>query len=203
MHSVIKLGGASAAERKKFPPTRFLEPSDIPALCNLDIDRMKQAAEAKNLVSDGVSVAVVPTADLVSWLHGRAEFYASQLYGKTLEHKGSVSADDSMWVYWHHDFRRDQLVIQRISCSGKSMISAEALASLLEDARNEALAWNLSAVAVWNPTPEVKAALEYLVEGTSDGLVHEERKRDVAMLRWRNGEKKTMVFEENEFFAWN
>lgn len=190
--------------------TRLLKAAEVPALCERDVQRLAAKVDGLTLNPGNLVIAVLPTANLVSWLHARSEFYTSKLYGKTPEFKGSISDSADVWIYWHHDYRRGQLTIQRVSCPARAdddgtESASEALASLLADARNEAAAWNLSKVAMWDPTPEVDGALRHLsTKGITDEIVFKtERRGAVTMMRPYGGLSGKVIFETNEHYAWN
>lgn len=207
---VVNQEAGKPVRRTGLPPTRLLRASDVPSLCHRDTGRLVERIERQGgSSSDTTTVAVLPTADLVSWLHGRSDFYASELHGRVPEFKGSIDEAADVWIYWHHDFRRDQLVIQRISRpnddNGNDERGIKALVSLLLDARAEALAWNLSTVSVWSPNSDIEAAAKYLPAVVPNEVVEKvERKSGISMVRYSGGDRsKNIVFEANEFYAWN
>lgn len=110
-----------------------------------------------------------------------------------------------MWLYWHHDFQRNRLVIQKVSRSGWAETDIKALVSLLLDARAEASAWNLSAVSIWSPDDDIEAAARHLSELVPNDVTEKVgRESDVTMVRHAGGNgTKELVFAANEFYAWN
>lgn len=176
----------------------------MPYLCQRDTKRLAGRIDQET-PPDTTTVAVLPTAVLVGWLHGRSDFYALTLHGRFPDFKGSIVEAANMWVYWHHDFRRDQLVIQRISRPRNPETDIKALVSLLLDARAEASAWNLSAVSIWSPDDDIEAAARQLSELLpNDEVGTVERKSGITMVRESGGNgTKQLVFAANEFYAWN
>lgn len=203
---LVNLENGEPIEKTDLPPTRLLKASDVPSLCHRDTERLVGRMERKDASSDTTTVAVLPTADLVGWLHGRGDFYASQLHGRVPDFKGAIDEAADVWMYWHHDFRRDQLVIQRISRPGNGESDIETLASLLLDARAEALAWNLSVVSIWSPGGDIEAAAGYLTALVPNEVIGKvERKSGISMVRYSGGGdmSKNVIFDANEFYAWN
>lgn len=202
---LVRLKAGETVQKTDLPPKRLLTASDVPSLCHRDTSRLVERSERQNGSSDTTTVAVLPTADLVGWLHGKSDFYASALYGKIPEVKGSIDEAADVCLYWHHDFRRDQLVIQRISRPGNGKRDIEALASLLLDAKAEASAWNLSAVSIWSPDDDVEAAAGNLSAGAPNEVIEKvERKSGISMVRLSGGDSsQDVIFEANEFYAWN
>ncbi|KAH7324592.1 hypothetical protein B0I35DRAFT_475826 [Stachybotrys elegans] len=192
-------------EKTNLPPTRLLKASDVPPLCHRDTERLVESTENRDFASDMTTIAVLPTAEIVGWLHGRGDFYASELHGRVTEFKGSIDEVAGVWIYWHHDFRRNQLVIQRISRPGNDEKDIEAIASLLLDARIEASAWNLSAVSIWSPDSHAEAAAARISALVPSEVIEKvQRKSGISMVRYTGGQRsESMVFEANEFYAWN
>jgi len=202
---LINLQAGNPTERPGLPPTKLLKTSDVPALCDRDVERLVNRIEGQDASSNTTTFAVLPTADLVGWFHGRSDFYASALHCRVPEFRGSIDEAADVWIYWHHDFRRDQLVIQRISRPGSGESDSRALTSLLLDARAEALAWNLSSVSIWNPDADVGVAAGNLSEVIPTQVIEKVgRKSGISMVRYSGGDRsKRVFFDTNEFYAWN
>lgn len=202
---LLNLEADQSSERLGLPSTRLLRATDVPLLCARDTQRLIDRIEHQNVSLDSTTVAVLPTAELVGWLHGRSDFYASKLHGRVPEFKGSIDEAAEVWIYWHHDFRRNQLVIQRISRPGNSEREIKALVSLLLDAKAEALAWKLSAVSIWSPDSDLEAAARHLSALVPNQVIEKlERKSGISMVRCSGGDRsENVVFDTNEFYAWN
>lgn len=150
--------------------------------------------------------AVAPSADLINLLQGRANFMASKQFGKVTEHRGAISESEDSWIYWYHDFRKQQLAVLRVHLpEGRDGRQPEQVVSLLLDALEEALVWDLPKVTIWDADPAVLQALDLLkdrhaVEATS-GQRHQ---RSIPSLRWKGGDgSKTIKLYCNEFYAWS
>lgn len=155
---------------------------------------------------DQTLAAVAPTADLVNLLQGRAHFIASKLFDKVTEHRGAISESGNSWIYWYHDFRKHQLAVLRIHLPEEpDQRQPEQVASMLSDALQEALAWELPKVTLWDDNPIVFQALDLLkgrhaVEVTSG----QRDRRSIPSLRWKGRDgSKTVTLHCNEFYAWS
>lgn len=150
--------------------------------------------------------AVAPSADLINLLQGRANFMASKKFGKATEHPGAITKPEESWIYWYHDFRKQQLAVLRIHLPDEfDGRQPEQVSSLLLDALEEAQAWHLPKVTVWDANPVVLQAFDLLkdrhaVEVTS-GQRHQ---RSIPSLRWKGGDGSKMIkLHCNEFYAWS
>jgi hypothetical protein len=154
---------------------------------------------------DTVLVAVYPNEDLISWLHDRSNFIGLETKGLIPISKGSIDEQRQVWAYWHHDFRKNSLTIQRISCPSVGSFPVEAVASVIVDARNEAAIWGFPQVSVWSPSPGVQKALRLLSRQVPDKIVYEEHRSNAnPFLRWQlHNQSKRIEFVNNEFYAWN
>jgi hypothetical protein len=188
-----------------FPSTRLLEATDLPDLCARDIERLRNSLEDVSTSSDTVTVSIVPSHELISWLHDRADFISSKINGKKSQIKGSCSDETNAWLYWYHDYRCNQLVIQRISLASHDQTSIRALASLLLDARNEAAKWRLPKLVIWSPSMDVQKALEILSGELNDEYAYEsQRQSTITMIRWKGSDtSRKLCLKEDEFFARN
>ncbi|KAI1326685.1 hypothetical protein F5Y16DRAFT_400185 [Xylariaceae sp. FL0255] len=190
-------------------------------------DTVKYAKEAK----DTVIMLVLPTSQTITWLHDRAEFFGKKLHNRVPENFGSgcvykypntsgsrggngIGSDTNpgLWLYWFHDFRKNQLAIQRVHIpltepqTDKEHV--EAIATLLLDALEEAAKWNLFKVVFWTDAPYLSAAANLLVQRHGPGVeisaMSKERTGDcMTMVRWRGTEPVTIELPLDEFYSWN
>lgn len=150
--------------------------------------------------------AVAPTADLINLLQGRANFIASKQFGKATERRGSISDSEDTWIYWYHDFRKQQLAVLRIHLPDKpGQKQPEQVVSLLLDALDEAVAWALPKVTVWDANLVVLQALDLLKDQHSVEVTSGQRdQRSIPSLRWKGADASKMItLHCNEFFAWS
>lgn len=156
--------------------------------------------------ADQTLAAVSPTADLVNLLQERASFNASKLFGKVTEHRGAINQAGDAWIYWYHDFRKQQLAVLRVhlpEAAGKRQ--PEQVASLLVEALREASDWQLPKVTVWDANPVVLEALDLLKDQYSVEVTSGQRyQRSIPSLRWIGDDRtKTVKLYCNEFYAWS
>ncbi|KEY71830.1 hypothetical protein S7711_10060 [Stachybotrys chartarum IBT 7711] len=187
------------------PTTRPLLEEDISALCSRDLKLTAQIVGERRNPTNSVELAVLPTADLVSWLQDRAAFISSKLFNKVPQFQGSISKEGIAWIFWCHDFRKNQLAVQRIYGADDSNVPIDTIARLLLDARAEAAEWNFTRVVIWSPSPRLQEALASILQECDDEVVlEEERDYAVCMLRWKGGNTaKSVLLLQNEFYAWN
>ncbi|KAI1640602.1 hypothetical protein F4809DRAFT_637404 [Biscogniauxia mediterranea] len=204
-----KLSAASAStewDRSALPEARILTKEDIGKLCPADIEYLKEEfATYEPATAHDIRVAVLPTADIVSWLHARSEFTARKLKGKTPEVKGAACDELGVWMYWYHDLRKQALLVQRIHTGvNESEAVIRALARLLTDALLEAKAWDMATVVIWDPCPKTQRAIKFLTEELGVSAVNEERKdAELPSIRWRSAEDRNTIMSPNEFYAWH
>lgn len=159
-----------------------------------------------HISADQTLAAVAPTADLITLLQGRAEFNASKLFGKVTEHRGAISESKDSWIYWYHDFRKQQLAVLRVHLPEEpGQQQSEQVASLFLDALQEASAWELPKVTVWDANPLVLQALDLLKERHAVEVTSGQRhQRSIPSLRWKGGHvTKGVTLHCNEFYAWS
>ena len=172
----------------------------------MDVEAVKEHMLKKQISADQTLAAVAPTADLIGLLQGRAHFIASKKFGKTTQHRGAISESEDSWIYWYHDFRKGQLAVLRIHLpEGSGQKQSEDVASLLLDALEEASAWDLPKVTVWDANPVVLRALDHLKDRHSVDVTSGQRhQRSIPSLRWNSGDRsKNVGLHCNEFFAWS
>lgn len=92
-----------------------LSNQEIARLCGRDMDALRADLENMKTASNQSLLTVLPTSDLLTWLHARAKFMGLETRGESPKRKGAM-CDSSAWILWHHDFRKQCLFIQRIRC---------------------------------------------------------------------------------------
>lgn len=186
--------------------TRLLVPEEIPRLCEKDVDITRARFAQASLSVDESLLAILPTPNIITWLHDKAEYTGQQMFGRTPRNHGSICKDGKVWIYWYHDFRKNQLALQRI-CTSLPMdeVSGETVAFLLLRALEEAENWGLARVVIWDENSALSPALELLstkydIETTQGQRV----RRSIPSLRWAEAAstRKSTVFS-NEFFPWS
>lgn len=164
--------------------------------------------ESLHVQPNELHIAVIPTGDIISWLHSRSYFIALKARGKAPDRYGAMSESSEAWVYWYHDFRKQQLWIQHMRVPVEAEDShtlVDTLASLLLDALEEANEWQLSAVVIRSPQPCVLRFMQILASRCgvlvdNDALVG----RSVASVRVGDLDKNTTVtLQFNELYAWS
>lgn len=186
--------------------TRLLTSEDIPGLCARDIDGIKISFGNHLVGPDETHMAILPTADIIGWQHDRAGFIGLKARGKAPQSLGSICESVDTWIYWYHDFRARELMIQRARIpADHTQIHEEALASLLLDALKEARKWDLPRVVLWDPNSFLLRAMEFLSGKFGVDVKIEERiGRNNPSVRWRGSdETKKITAPMNEFYAWS
>ncbi|KAI2614017.1 uncharacterized protein GGS25DRAFT_516871 [Hypoxylon fragiforme] len=202
------------------PQTRPLTDADLPALCARDIDNLTQQFSQQQQQQQPSSddddhhhhhhtlATVLPTADIISWQQQRADYMSAAALGDGQkeaplpEVKGSVCESAGAWVYWYHDVAARRLMIQRVVQLRDDQ--NEALARLFLDALEEAARWGLAGVVAWNPSAEVRGAMEWVAGECGIEVLHEKREvTEVPCIRWRNGEKRQATVTSVEFYGWS
>lgn len=204
--SILTLASNSTLSRRSSSSgTRFLTPGDITTLCERDVESVTKETQRTQVSEDQILAAVAPSADLITLLQERASFMASK-QGKVTKNRGAISRSEESWIYWYHDFRKHQLAVLRIHPpEASSQEQAEQVASLLLDALEEASAWSLPKVTVWDANSAILQALEILKDEYGVKVASGQRdRRSIPSLRWKGGdESKRVTLHCNEFYAWS
>lgn len=188
------------------PITRALTKKDMSSLCERDVANTMAKFEKLEVGSNETHIAVVPTEEIISWLHGRAAFTCAKIYGQAPQSHGRLCESADVWLYWFHDFRKRQLAVQRVGGNiEKSGLQKRAAAKLLLDALEEASRFNLPKVVVWDPSHGLESAMDILEQGFSVEVKTEERiGRSIPSVRWKcSNEPEDTVLQLNEFYAWS
>lgn len=183
-----------------------MKAGDIESLCAKDVESVKEEMRQMQVSADQTLAAIVPSADLINLLQGRAEFIASKLLGKVNEHRGAINDSEDSWMYWYHDFRKQQLAVLRVHLPEESaQCQPEQVASLFLDALKEASVWELPKVTVWDANPVVLQALDLLKDQHAVEVTSGQRyQRSIPSLRWAGDERaKKFTLHCNEFYAWS
>lgn len=193
--------------KRQFPETtlRPLSKEDIVQLSARDAEEMKSNLERHSCATSETLIAVLPTPELIGWLHRRGDITCSKITGRTPEGHGSLCSTEDYWLYWHHDFRKQQLAIQRVHIPiSESPTKIDRLANLLLDALKEAQKWQLASVIVWEGSEKLLEAMQ-LLKGVFDiEIESKERNKSVPSFRLRKADqtrKATMLMNEN--YAWS
>jgi hypothetical protein len=142
----------------------------------------------------------------VARYHDRGDFISQKVNGKFPPSHGAICAAADAWIYWYHDFKAQQLDIQRVRVptANETHTQAEALASLLLDAFEEAHKWGLSKVVVWSPCSSLVLAMQLLADKFGIKVEHEEQMgTSVPSLRWKGPRETRITFHHNEFYAYS
>ena len=177
----------------------------MPGLCVPDVKDVKADLANSVVSADEAHVAVLPTADLADWWQERARFTSLRVHGKEPQHYGAVCESVGVWLYWYHDFRRQQVAIQRVKPPPRQTEEAHvrALASLLLDALEEARRWDIPKVLLWDLSPFTLRAIKLLSDALEIDVKTEERiRKGVPMIRWKGADdKKNVMVRSHEFYA--
>ncbi|KAF2405246.1 hypothetical protein EJ06DRAFT_502315 [Trichodelitschia bisporula] len=184
-------------------PVHLLYADDLPDLCADDEKLIRQSM--KMAPSGKVHVAVVPDVETILWHHAREEFVAQELYRRAPDVKGAMVFDESgkrVWCYWTRmwynedptDDAGNTLHVLRLVVEGEGTLNWEtqasdemflryvpSIAALIGAASQEARAWNMANVEIWNPTKIVIEAAKTVYPSAE--MVHRDSE-SIASLRW-------------------
>jgi hypothetical protein len=183
---------------------RLLHAEDIKELCDRDVSALIEEREHTKVNKHHSILTVLPTHDLICWQHARAEFIGLKIHSKTPHNKGVIHSSDA-WIYWTHDFRKQQLFIQRVRTFIEDNENRHnVLAKLLLYAIREARLWSLPRMIVWETGPDMQKAV-YILKSRIGGLesILEAQRRETISVRWRGGEMREYTVAPNEHYAWN
>ncbi|KAK8130785.1 hypothetical protein PG999_003165 [Apiospora kogelbergensis] len=195
------------------PRGRPIADEELSRLCIADVEGVKREFTVLAAGPGDVHVAVLPTPEIIGWLHDRGDFVAQKTLGRVPGHHGAISECGRLWLYWYHDFRKEQLGIQRVRLpprldgdgSDNHDVVIRRLAGLLHRALGEAEEWGLPNVVVWEPTAAVVEAMDILARRAGVSLRTEERiGRSIPSLRFRADDTPSSVhFHMKELYMWS
>lgn len=189
-------------DRAGLPSTRLLANEEIPALCERDVADLKATFEKTAVGPDEVHVAVIPSAEMISWLHVWGDFFNTKLRGGEAPFvHGAICETADTWIYWHYGFKH--LAISRVRTPPDvDQGSTEVLASLLLDALEEARKWKFDKVVVWEPSVELISAMDLISIMAGVEVETQARPNSITSLRWKNAdETKKTILHLNEEYA--
>ncbi|KAF1851890.1 uncharacterized protein K460DRAFT_413384 [Cucurbitaria berberidis CBS 394.84] len=178
---------------------------DITQLCARDVQSLRSHIETVAIAQGDILATILPTAELISLQHARADFVGLKLNGTTPQRKG-VRYASKAWLYWHHDFRKQCLYIQRLRTYVKNKsIRIKIIVALFLQACQEAERWGLPRVVTWDLSSDVCEAAKLLGSGSNEGITtREARRKETMSLRWTGGvQLKSAAIAPNEAYAWN
>ena len=190
------------------PEVVMVTEGEVEELCARDEARQRERLEGLVVGEGETHVAFVPESRQMAWHFARDGYVAGVMRdGREVVNRGARTADGASWLYWDHDLREKKLKVLRIvvtATDGKTAVSH--VKALLRAALAEARDWDLPKVLVWSPGSDVCVAATELWQEARDKLqvVFDERQDgSIPSLRWRDGKDAgTVVWEDNEYFAW-
>ncbi|KAI0450100.1 hypothetical protein F5B21DRAFT_492328 [Xylaria acuta] len=195
-----------AGDRGQLLETRPLSNAEIPELCTRDVRDVECRMDSLLSRPGESHVCVLPTTNLITWIHERSDFMCTKMKGAPPQNHGSICESADAWLYWFHDFRKQQLAVQRIRIPVEtSRIHSSALAAMLLDAIEEARVWNLTKIILWEPSAVLLDAMSILQESFNiKSEIGQRLDSSIPSLRWRYAdETNTTTFHFNEFYTWS
>lgn len=188
-------------DRAGLPSTRLLANEEIPALCERDVADLKASFEKTTVGLDEAHVAVIPSAEMVSWLFEWGDFLNTKLRGGEPPYvHGAICEAADTWIYWHYGFKH--MAISRVRTPPGVQSSPEVLASLLLEVLEEARKWKYPKLIVWEPSAELIRAMELISKTAGVEVETVERPNSITSLRWKNSdETKKTTLHLNEVYA--
>ncbi|CAG5158630.1 uncharacterized protein ALTATR162_LOCUS5176 [Alternaria atra] len=181
----------------------YLRAEDIDELCKEDIRTLVLEIDKARTPGRNTILTVLPTTDLIGWQHTRAEFYGMKIHKKSPTIKGAFHSSNA-WIYWHHDFRKQRLFVQRVRIlDGLEGEKSDVLSALLLCAVREAQSWGLPMVVVWGVASDLCDAFEILsskFEGLNPML--QTQRRETTSFRWRGCKSYKTHIIPNEHYSW-
>jgi GNAT superfamily N-acetyltransferase len=203
------------------PSVRSVLVTDIPALCEIDETQIRSEM-AIPTIDPPSRVSIIPDVDHIGWHHAKEDFACNHIFGKSPESKGAIAGSygSRVWAIWTRRYYDDPdasttnnvLYILRLVFEGGIQDrsnpdtyeqQSKYLKHVIQAAQNEAFAWKLATIRLWNPAPAVQDLLKSLSvmydvterehESIASGMWYDDKSgiSDVAPL-WLN----------NEHFAW-
>lgn len=207
---------------------KLLHANELAKLCNIDEALLKVELERYSPNSSKVRVALVPDYQTYRWHHSREEFVANKLLGKSPSVKGAIvdgEEGNRVFCIWTRIFGdteaenilyilrlviENQRPLSEYECeSGSNPVSLKlsskpmilAAMAVLSAAQQEAAAWAMQKVVLWNPTPLAVLAAQEL-EPTAE--ISNREIESIPSLRWYGSkeESESVEWVANERFGW-
>jgi GNAT superfamily N-acetyltransferase len=206
----LEFDALSAQKRLQTTP---LLAENLAELCKLDEVLINQELLAKR---DGKTrIMLVPDENSMLWFHRKEEFLAQHVYKRPVPVKGAVIGEigSRVWAIWSRfcqspleDGSGNSLLILRLvienQAEGQLDLQATRLRCVLQAAQEEADAWHLPMVEMWNPSP----LIETLVERTGIAFLKVKREEEhICSLLWYGegpGTQEDVEWYGNEKFGW-
>ncbi|KAI1125661.1 hypothetical protein F5Y10DRAFT_279330 [Nemania abortiva] len=195
-----------SVNRNQLPETRLISGKEVPELCIRDVRDVESYFEKLTPQPNESRVCVLPTSNLITWLQDRSDFVCTKMKGGPPKSHGTICESADTWLYWFHDFRKQQLAVQRARIPVvASQITRSVLAAMLLDAIEEAHMWNLPKIILWDPCTELLGAMSILEERFNVKVeMLAVRNKSVPSMRWKHAdEENTTIFHFNEFYTWS
>jgi hypothetical protein len=195
------MGSFQEASPRGFPVSRYLSDDEIASLCERDVQDLKDTFDRSKVAQDEAHLAVIPNHTMISYMFQWGDVGTVKTIGRTSPNHGAICESADTWLYWHH--RMDKLVITRVRTRpGDKQGAAEALASLLLLAVEEARKMNFPTIAVWEPSEEFLQALELVKKDSTIASDTGPRANSITSVRWKGASKaKKTIFHLNENYA--
>ncbi|EGY14110.1 lysine acetyltransferase [Verticillium dahliae VdLs.17] len=181
----------------------------LAVLCSLD-EQLLRAQLARPTSDSRTRVALIPDLDATLWHLMREDFMTTHIFGKTPTIRGAVfgAPGNRVWAVWTRGYygglkkpEGNTFHILRVSIEDEDAADeaylAEAMSAIIGLAREEAAAWKVNNVELWNPTAKLRAAIDRA------GLPHEfvdRQDTSIACLMWYGHGEVDWV--ANEKFGW-
>ncbi|CRK43814.1 hypothetical protein BN1723_005864, partial [Verticillium longisporum] len=202
---------APGTETKPSPSANLMHIGyhELAVLCSLD-EQLLRAQLARPTSDSRTRVALIPDLDATLWHLMREDFMTTHIFGKTPTIRGAVygAPGNRVWAIWTRGYygglkkpEGNTFHILRVSIEDEDAADeaylAEAMGAILGLAREEAAAWKVNNVELWNPTAKLRAAIDRA------GLPHEfvdRQDTSIACLMWYGDGEVDWV--ANEKFGW-
>jgi hypothetical protein len=192
-----------------------LRAGQLGELCQRDEQVIRQTIGNFSEEGPEYRVALIPNATTMGWHHAREEYLAKELLNKVPEIKGALirgQSGQSTWCIWTRVFGKERkdntLYILRIVIEGEDQTKNQILpehvqqvAACLAAAQDQAHAWNMYQVEIWNPSPTVVAGIRQL--DSSSEIIHRDSE-SITSLNWygENPGIDKVQWIANEKFGW-
>ncbi|KAL8908686.1 MAG: hypothetical protein Q9207_000654 [Kuettlingeria erythrocarpa] len=195
---------------------RYIAEEDIDQLCKDDEAMIRRAMTGS--LSKKIRMMIAPDSDHMLWHHRKEDFVCNKIFGKRPHIKGAVTGgpNNRIWAIWTHRYYEhphnnplgNTLYILRVVIENQNSDpeqrehQVEQMRTLLWAAQEEAAAWDLHCVKLWDPG----YLLQDIVERTE--IQHRRVKREdesIASLMWfgeGSGKDDMVEWLGNEKYGW-
>ncbi|KAK5707685.1 hypothetical protein LTR97_000223 [Elasticomyces elasticus] len=200
-----------STEEQDRASVNLIQDHDVAERCSVDEKLMRQRLAESTSASPRTAVALIPDLATLQWHAAREDFVHHELHPNqsALQSRGAMTdlaqGAQRVWCLWTHVWTQGDapniLYILRIVAEDEGHSEmVQSIARLLVAAQNEAKAFGMDVVQMWNPSEATVAAARSIMPEVE---VVQREKDSITSLRWYGeGSEEDVDWLCNEKYGW-